>query len=100
MEIAELFEILMLVFFGISWPINALKSYRARTTKGKSVVFVALILLGYVWGIIGKLANPNGFRWYVMVFYVMNFCFVSLDFLLYFRNLRLDKQSAATGHKT
>ena len=31
----ELFEILMIISFGISWPINVYKSYKARTTKGK-----------------------------------------------------------------
>jgi len=29
-----------------------------------------------------------------MFFYVLNFCFVSIDFSLYFRNLRLDRQAA------
>lgn len=91
MQIYELCEILMLVCFGFSWPMNAMKSYKARTTKGKSLSFLLLILSGYIVGIIGKLVNPNGFHWYVMLVYVLNFTFVSADLLLYFRNLRLDK---------
>ena len=90
----ELCEIAMLLCFGFSWPLSAIKSYRARTTKGKSLPFLVLILLGYVAGITSKLLNPNGFKWYVMFFYVLNFCFVSIDFSLYFRNLRLDRQAA------
>ena len=42
MLIAELFEILMIVSFGLSWPMNVLKSYRARTAKGKSLPFLLL----------------------------------------------------------
>ena len=84
----------MLLCFGFSWPLSAIKSYRARTTKGKSLPFLVLILLGYVAGITSKLLNPNGFKWDVMFFYVLNFCFVSIDFSLYFRNLRLDRQAA------
>ena len=30
---AELFEILMIVSFGASWPMNVIKSYKPRTTK-------------------------------------------------------------------
>ena len=90
----ELCEIAMLLCFGFSWPLSAIKSYRTRTTKGKSLPFLVLILLGYVAGITSKLLNPNGFKWYVMFFYVLNFCFVSIDFSLYFRNLCLDRQAA------
>ena len=52
---AELFEIIMIVSFGFSWPMNVIKSYRARTTKGKSLAFLLLISIGYVFGIAGKL---------------------------------------------
>ena len=45
---AELFEIIMIVCFGFSWPVNVIKSYRARTTKGKSLAFLLLISIGYV----------------------------------------------------
>lgn len=92
MKITELCEILMLVSFGFSWPFNAIKSYKARTTKGKSLPFLILILFGYVCGIISKLTAPS-FKWYVMFFYILNFCMVFVDFLLYFRNLKLDKRA-------
>lgn len=90
MKITELCEILMLISFGFSWPFNAIKSYKARTAKGKSIQFLVLILFGYVCGIISKLTAPS-FKWYVMFFYVLNFCMVFIDFLLYFRNRKLDK---------
>ncbi len=37
---SELFEIVMILSFGGSWPMNVYKSYRARTTKGKSLGFL------------------------------------------------------------
>ena len=52
--ISEICEIGMLLAFGFSWPLNAMKAYRARTTKGTSLPFLLLILSGYVCGIISK----------------------------------------------
>ena len=90
MEFYELMEIAMIVAFGCSWPMNVIKSYRARTAKGKSLPFLILILLGYICGITGKLIAPS-FKWYVLFFYVLNFVMVSVDLAMYIRNCRLDK---------
>lgn len=90
---AEFMEIMMIVCFGFSWPMNVLKSWRARTARGKSLPFLLLIITGYVFGICGKLVG-GGFKWYVMFFYVLNLCMVSADLALYFRNRRLDKKAA------
>lgn len=89
-EFYEICEILMLLCFGLSWPMNAIKSYKARTAKGKSLPFLIMIIVGYLCGITGKLLNPAGFHWYVMFFYLLNLGFVSVDFVLYFRNRHLD----------
>jgi len=56
---AELLEITMIVSFGISWPLNVIKSYKARTTKGKSLAFLFLIFFGYIAGIASKLVNET-----------------------------------------
>ena len=93
---SEILEIIMIVSFGASWPLNVLKSYRARTTKGKSLAFLCLILFGYVAGITSKLVNDAYMasfaeKWYVLFFYVLNFIMVSADLCLYIRNYRLDK---------
>ena len=64
---SEIFEIMMIVSFGASWPLNVMKSYTSRTAKGKSPAFLLLIFTGYVWGIISKLMAPS-FKWYVMFF--------------------------------
>lgn len=88
----QLFESLMLICFGISWPLSIIKSYKSRTNKGKSILFILFILIGYVFGIISKLINNN--ITYVFIFYVLNFIMVSIDIILYVRNLKLDQKSA------
>ena len=55
---SELLEIFMVVSFGLSWPLNVIKSYKARTTKGKSLPFLILIFFGYICGIASKLLAP------------------------------------------
>ena len=96
---SELLEITMILCFGASWPMNVIKSWKARTAKGKSLAFLCLILLGYVAGIAAKLINPVYMaafseKWYVLFFYVLNFCMVGVDFCLYFRNRKLDREAA------
>lgn len=87
---SQIFETLMLICFGCSWPISVLKSYRARTAKGKSVYFVIIIMIGYVCGILSKLLGGN--INYVLALYVLNLLIVSVDFALYFRNRALDNK--------
>ena len=96
-KMSEILEIIMIVSFGASWPLNVIKSYKSRTTKGKSLAFLLLILFGYVAGIASKFCNEaymNSFasKWYVLVFYFINFFMVSADVVIYARNYRLDKK--------
>ena len=95
---AEIFEIAMIVCFGASWPLNVMKSWKARTTKGKSLSFLCLILIGYIAGIISKFVNDAYMaafaqKWYVLFFYILNFIMVAIDFVLYFRNRAIDKKN-------
>ena len=95
---AELLEIIMIVSFGFSWPLNVMKSYKARTTKGKSLSFLFLIFFGYIAGIASKLVNEAYMaafaeKWYVLFFYVLNFIMVGLDLIMYARNYKLDKKN-------
>lgn len=89
----------MIVSFGASWPLNVIKSYKARTTKGKSIAFLCLIFFGYIAGIASKLVNESymanfASKWYVLFFYVLNFLMVGADICLYIRNLKLDKENS------
>ena len=94
---SENLEIIMIVSFGASWPMNVMKSYKARTAKGKSIAFLLLIFFGYIAGIASKFLNEAYMasineKWYVLFFYFLNLLMVSADLILYFRNKRLDKQ--------
>ena len=89
----EILEIIMIVLFGVSWPANVIKSYKSRTTKGKSLLFLILIFLGYISGIVSKVCFLGG-KWYVIFFYCLNLCMVGADLVLYYRNYRLDKKAS------
>ena len=79
MELYEIFETLMIVCFGISWPLSVYRSYKSRSTKGKSLLFMCFIAFGYVCGITSKVMNHN----------------FNLAFWFYFRNRALEKKAAA-----
>jgi len=91
-QLAEILEITMIVSFGCSWPLNVIKSYKARTTKGKSLGFLLLIFFGYIAGIVSKLVSPS-YKWYVLFFYVLNFVMVGADLVMYVRNRKIDKEN-------
>lgn len=95
---SEILEILMLVSFGFSWPVNLKKALKARSAKGISVTFYYLILFGYAAGIVSKLTNENymadiSSKWYVLAMYVINFCVVLCNIIVYYRNRGLDGSS-------
>lgn len=95
---AEILEVIMIVSFGASWPLNVIKSYKARTTKGKSLAFLCLIFFGYIAGIISKLLNETymmsfSTKWYVLFFYVINLIMVGTDLCLYIRNYKFDREN-------
>lgn len=94
---SELLEIVMIVSFGASWPMNVIKSYRTRTTKGKSLAFLCLIFFGYMAGVISKLVNESYMqafaqKWYVLFFYILNLIMVGADLILYFRNRSIERK--------
>lgn len=97
-QLPAMLEAGMMVAFGFSWPMNVIKSYKVRTTKGKSLAFLILILIGYVVGITAKFINPEymaniGKLWYVVTIYIINFVMVFTDLMLYIRNYKLDKKN-------
>ena len=68
---SEILEVVMIVSFGVSWPLNVIKSYKSRSTKGKSLSFLCLIFFGYIAGIASKLLNQAYMmsisqKWYVL----------------------------------
>ena len=96
--IAIVLEIIMIACFGASWPFNVRKAYKARTAKGKSLLFLLFIIVGYIAGIASKFCNATymasfSSKWYVLVFYFINITMVGTDIVLYIRNRALDKQN-------
>lgn len=86
------FEALMLLCFGAAWPVSILKSWRSRSTGGKSLGFLVVIFIGYGSGVIHKIFfsfDP------VIALYGLNFLMVGLDIILYGRNRRIEKAAAA-----
>ena len=86
----SILETVMLVCFGFSWPLNVIKAYRAKTAKGTSLPFILLIIAGYMAGISAKLIT--GQINYVLIAYILNLAIVSLNVVVYFRNVSLDKK--------
>ena len=95
---SDLFEAIMILCFGLSWPISIRKSWVSRTAKGKSLFFEVFIWVGYIFGIARKFmllaaaTSPLGWLFYLgWIFYFLNFFEITIDMLLYFRNVKLDK---------
>lgn len=90
---ASLLEAIMLICFGLSWPLNAYKSYKARTAAGTSWQFIGLITIGYLAGLAAKFVG-GGINW-VLAVYFLNLAALAANWIVYFRNVRLDKERAA-----
>ena len=89
----QIFETMMLICFGISWPISVYKSITSKSTKGKSVIFTVAILVGYICGILGKITSGNVN--YVLCFYIINFLVVCVDFTVFFINRKNERAAEA-----
>lgn len=92
----DFLEALMIICFGISWPLNAYKAWKARTAKAISLPFYCLILFGYIVGIASKMVKASEGLYhynYVFFFYILNLVMVSIAIAIYFRNKKLDKEA-------
>lgn len=103
--LADLLEALMILCFGISWPLSIYKSWISRTAKGKSLSFELFIWIGYIFGITRKIiqvstGTGSGFLFYLAwAFYCLNLIEISIDMLLYVRNSMLDKKAEKEAQK-
>jgi len=82
----SIFEAVMLLCFGISWPFSIWKSWKTREVGSKSLIFLLLVLVGYIAGIIHKIIYSLDA---VLAVYILNTLMVTADLLLYLRNRRL-----------
>lgn len=88
----EIFEVLMLVCFGISWPISVVKSIKSKSSKGKSLIFTIVIIIGYICGITSKIVGGN--TGYVLWLYVFNLVIVVADLIISIINKINDNKKA------
>lgn len=105
MIVSQFLEATMLICFGLSWPTNAYKSYKAQTATGTSWQFLALITAGYLSGIAAKLFAED-VSW-VLAVYIINLILLLVNWWVFFRNKKLDakrakqnltKQDSNSGH--
>jgi hypothetical protein len=78
----SVFEIGMLVGFGVSWPFAVWKTWRSKRVEGKSAVFLWCVLAGYASGVLHKVfysLDP------VIALYGLNGLLVAADIALYYR---------------
>ena len=93
--VAKVLEATMIILFGISWPFNLAKSIRSKTRKGKSLLFLVLIDVGYIAGLTSKILSETfvwSTDWWIFVIYFINFILVSADLLVYFINRSREKR--------
>lgn len=79
----------MLLCFGAAWPFSIMRSYKSRSTNGKSIVFLCILILGYTFGIINKVLYSNDI---VLYLYILNICMVSTDAMLWIRNRGIEQR--------
>lgn len=80
----------MLLCFGAAWPFSIIKSYKSKSVAGKSPYFLIVVIIGYISGIINKLLYSNDI---IMYLYILNLLMVATDLALYYRNVKLAKNS-------
>ena len=90
---AEILESVMLICFGLSWPISVIRNIRARTAKSMSLGFILLIIAGYAAGIAAKICSGN--LGYVLIVYGFNLCAVLANLAVYFVNRVHDRRKNA-----
>jgi uncharacterized membrane protein len=92
-NLANILESCMLVAFGLAWPANIRNSLKVKCSKGRSVQFLYIIMIGYVFGLSAKLVS--GQINYVTFFYILNLCMVAFDTVLYYYYRHKDRLNAA-----
>ena len=75
----SIFEITMLICFGAGWPASVYRTYRTRSSRGKSLLFLSLVFIGYISGCLHKVI----YHYDAVVFlYILNGLFVLADLIL------------------
>ena len=88
----SILEIIMMICFGVAWPFSIYRSLKSGSIAGKSPFFLGIIIVGYLCGILNKVF----YRYDQVVFlYALNLLMVSTDLIIYMRNAKRLRGSAA-----
>ena len=77
-----IFESVMLLCFGSAWPFSIYKTWKTKSSKGKSLFFVSILLVGYAAGILFQVVGKFNA---VLYLYILNFVLVGIDLVLSIR---------------
>jgi hypothetical protein len=88
----SIFEGVMLICFGASWPISILKSIRVKEVTGKSPLFLVIVAIGYVSGIVHKVLFS---RDWIIILYIINLIMILTDLALYIHYSRKNREQPA-----
>jgi len=88
----SIFEMGMMIAFGFAWPFSIYKSFKSKSTKGKSIHFLLIVVFGYVCGLIHKILYNQDI---VIIFYALNALMVLIDSILYLRNAIYERKTKA-----
>jgi len=95
-----IWEAIMMLTFGLSWPMAIFKTIKAKNPAGKSLFFAWLIMLGYVAGIINKFASYDPRTFWVVWLYVLNLVMVAFDtVMVYYYRAQNRKRSGTPCEK-
>ena len=92
----SIFEAIMLICFGFSWPSAIYKTIKAKNPAGKSVTFAWLVILGYTCGIAHKFFHSRDL---VLWLYVLNTLMVATDLTLVYYYKHKNEKAAALESK-
>ncbi len=79
MPLSSMFEAMMLICFGFSWPFAIIKTVKVKNPAGKSYVFLFLIIIGYIAGCLYKITGKFDFVFWL---YLLNGLLVATDTVL------------------
>lgn len=86
-SMSQVFEAVMIVCFGVSWPPEIWKTYTTKSVDGISALFLWFVFAGYLAGIGFKVADAqiHGAFSPVVAFYILNTAMVGVELVLFYR---------------
>ncbi|MGE5496360.1 MAG: hypothetical protein ACM3S4_13775 [Burkholderiales bacterium] len=76
----SIYELFFFVFIACAWPISIARMLKRKSTRGKSLIFSAVVLLGYAFGILHKVLYSLD---WVLAVYFLDFALVAADIIVF-----------------